>query len=112
VKRKLRDWRKNTEWNAVMECYKEVLVKVREVPGLMALLSQRAFNPFQISKILYNCLFLGLKNQSPHKYCGRTSITPQSNSKVHVPDNMAPVGHMFWERQGEWEESILYFLVF
>ena len=63
-------------------------------------------------KILYHCLFLGLKNQSPHKYCGRTSITPQSNSKVHVPDNMAPIGHMFWERQGEWEESILYFLVF
>lgn len=100
------------EWNAVMECYKKVLVKVREGPGLMALLSQRVFNPFQRSKILYHCLFLGLKHQSPHKQCGRTSITPQSNSKVRVPDNTAPVSHMFWERQGEWGEPSLYFLVF
>lgn len=45
------------EWNTVMECYKKVLVKIRELPGLMAILSQMVFNPFQISKILYHCLF-------------------------------------------------------
>lgn len=35
-----------------------------------------------------------------------------SNSKPCVPDNVASVGCMCWERQGEWKEVVLYFWCF
>lgn len=35
-----------------------------------------------------------------------------SNSKPRVSDNVAFVGCMCWETQGEWKEAVLYFWCF
>lgn len=77
----------------------------------MAILSQIVFNPFKISDISYHCLFSDEKNQSPHNMAGPVFYLT-SNSKIHVSNNMASVGHMCWERQDEWEEAILCFWYF